>query len=170
VSAPGNGRVCVYRFDPDSRLEGALAGALERIDRSTNGHVHDALLVACERGSGETVAIDLTTAYADGSVAAMLDFRLDPRRRRTLTARTLSSRRPGFPRGAVEAVGATLEPGTAVLAVLFEGDVAPVLDEAVARSGGRRVADDPVDISHAPRLHERLLAVVSAVHAGPGAI
>ena len=50
-----------------------------------------------------------------------------------------------MPRPLIEAVAAATESGAATLAVLQTGPSTTVLEDAVARSGGRLIADQPVD-------------------------
>ena len=126
--------------------------------------------------SGGLAAVDLASGGAGGTFASMLDFRLDPGRRQAITERTLAEHRGGVPRPLIEAIAATLEAGAAILAVLHTGVAATALDEAVARSHGRLIANDPVDaraladaepaaasrppaplVSRLPRVRNRLL-------------
>jgi hypothetical protein len=53
----------------------------------------------------------------------------------------------------VEAIGAALEPGGAILAVLVAGGIPTVLQDAVPRSGGRLLSDQRV---HAVTLEDFL--------------
>ncbi len=75
----------------------------------------------------------------------MLDFRLDPGRREAITKRTLAEHRGGVPRTLSEATAATLEAGSAILAVLHVGGTPTALDDAVARAHGRLIANNQVD-------------------------
>lgn len=155
-SPAGRARLYMYRFGPDARFEGGLVGALERMGRDDGPRVLDALFVARDRAGGELQAIDLGTALADGSIAALLDFRLDPGRRRAATKRTLAAHAGGVPPAVVEAIGRALEPGGAILAVLIAGRTAGALAEAVSRSGGQVVADEPVEARGLAELGEHL--------------
>lgn len=155
-SPAGRARLCMYRFGPDARFEGGLVGALERMGPDDGPRVLDALFVALDPAGGELQAIDLGTALADGSIAALLDFRLDPRGRRAATQRTLAAHAGGVPPSVVDAIAAALEPGDAILAVLIAGGTAGALDEAVSRTGGRMVADEPVEARGLADLAEEL--------------
>ena len=128
-------RLRVYAFGADAEFGGMLVGALERIDGT---QLLDALFVLREAGSGEVQAIDRATGLGDGSVAAMLDFRLEPARRPAATEKTMAAGAD-----AVEAIAGALTEGGAVLAVVVAGDCPPELDEAVARSGGTLIGDEP---------------------------
>jgi hypothetical protein len=118
----------------------------------------DALFVARDPESGEVAAVDLAGAGAGGSLASMLDFRLDAGRRQAITERTLAEHRGGVPRALIEAIAAALEPGAALAAILHSGRAPAVLDDAVARSGGRLVADDAVDARALADVGPQLLA------------
>ena len=61
-------------------------------------------------------------------------------------------------------MGAALEAGGAILAVLSTGATATVLADAVARSGGRLITDEPVDARALAQVGPRLRAAVSAPH------
>jgi hypothetical protein len=153
----------VYRFDPGAVFEGGLLAALERMQLGEDWRLLDVLFVTRDATSGELEAVDLGTGGADATLASLLDFRLDPGRRRALTERTLGEHPGGVPRPLIEAIGATLEPGAAIFAVLHAGTSGAVLEDAVARSGGRRIADEPAD--HASSLAgvgQRLRAAMSS--------
>jgi hypothetical protein len=136
-------RLRVYRFEPGATFEGGLVAAVERMQVLGQTRVIDALFVLREPESGALQAVDLGSATVDTSFASLLDFRLDPGRRAALTERTLAEHRGGVPRPLIESVAGTIGRGGAVLAVLHTGPAADVLDEAVARCGGRSVADEP---------------------------
>ena len=150
----------VYRFDPGAVFEGGLVGAIERMKLASDTKLLDALFVTNDAASGELAAVDLASGGADGTFASMLDFRLDPGRRGAITERTLAEH-GGVLRPLIEAVAATLEAGAAIFAVLHTG--APtVLDDAVARSHGRLIADDPVDAQTLAQAGPQLLAAVGS--------
>ena len=149
-------RLRAYRFPPTASFEGRLAGALERMLLIAGAGLRDALFVMRDAATGEPLAIDLATAHAGGTAAAMLDFRLDERRRRDVTSATLA--RGGVDRALVAEVAAALEPGAAVLAVLMSAGPAPALEDAVARSGGRLVLDGPAGAARIAELDPGVLA------------
>jgi hypothetical protein len=149
VSRPSGYRLRVYRFPAGANYEGRLAGALERALLAVEDDVRDALFVMRDADAGEPVAIDMRTASAGGTLASMLDFRLDERRRRALTEATLAPGAGRVDRAVVEEVAAALEPGGALVAVVAGGRPAGALEDAVARTGGRLVADEP---AHAGRI------------------
>ena len=136
----GTARLHVYRFPPGASFEGGLVGAAER----GGTEILDALFVMRDPDGGVPQAIDLASARGDGTIVALLDFRLDPRRRQAITRRTLAPHPGAVPSTVVEAVADSLEPGGALLAILF-ADVAPAaLEDAVSRIGGRVLIDQPV--------------------------
>lgn len=151
----------VYGFGPGADFGGYLVGALERLD---DGQLLDALFVARDAGTEELAAIDLVTGHRDGTIARLLDFRLDPRGRRSATRRTLAAGRRGEPTVA-EVVGDSVAPGCAVFAVtLAGGGVDAVLDEATTRAGGRLLDDSP---AQEPRLSAMGPRICAAVERSP---
>jgi len=154
----------VYRFDPGAAFEGGLLGAIERMQLGGDAKLLDALFVGRDAATGALDAVDLATGGGDATFASLLDFRLEPRRRRSITERTLAEHPGGVPRPEIEAMGAALEAGGAILVVLSTGATATVLADAVARSGGRLIADEPVDARALAQVGPRLRAAVSAPH------
>ncbi|HEX3317155.1 MAG TPA: hypothetical protein VHR88_03995 [Solirubrobacteraceae bacterium] len=155
-------RLRVYRFDPGFVMEGGLVAAAERMQLLGQSKLVDALFVGREPADGALQAVDLGSASADTSFASLLDFRLDPQRRRALTERTLADHPGSLPGTVIEELGAALEPGCALLAVLHTGPDPAVLDEAVTRAGGRRVADEPTDAAALSELGPRLREAAGA--------
>lgn len=150
----------VYRFDPGAVFEGNLLSAIERIQIGSGARIVDAIFLRREAETAALEAIDLGALGADATLASLLDFRLDPGRRRALSERTLSEPPGGLPRRLIEALAETLEEGAAILAVLQAGSAADVLEDAVARCGGRPLADEPVDARALARLAPQLRAAV----------
>ena len=120
----------------------------------------DVLFVRRDAASGALEAVDLGVRGADAALVSLLDFRLDPARRRALTERTLSEHPGGVQRPLIEALAATLEEGAAILAVIHSGAGAEVLEDAVARCGGRTIAGEPVDARELAQLAAQLRAAV----------
>jgi len=156
------GHLRVYRFDPSAAFEGGVIAAIERMQLVGDTKLIDALFVGRDPETGALRAVDLASARAEGSFASLLDFRLDPGKRPAATERTLAEHPGGVPATLIEAIAATLDPGDAVLAVLFTGPAATVLEEAVARSGGRLVADEPSDARALAQLGARLPAALGS--------
>lgn len=153
----------VYRFDPGAVFEGGLLAALERMQLGQDWKLLDVLFLIRDATSGEFEAVDRATGGGDATLASLLDFRLDPGRRRAVTERTLAEHPGGVPRPLIEAIAATLEPGAAIFAVLHAGGAATVLEDAVARCGGRRIADEPADnAATLAEVGQRLSTAVSA--------
>jgi hypothetical protein len=128
----------------------------------TDTKLLDALFVTQDQASGGMAAVDLASGRAGGTFASMLDFRLDTGRRQAITERTLAEHRGGVPRPLIEATAATLEAGAAILAVLHTGNTPSVLDDAVERSHGRLIADDPVDAQTLADAGPQLLAAAGS--------
>jgi hypothetical protein len=160
MSKPAHLRV--YRFDPGAVFEGGLVGAIERMKLGLDTKLLDALFVTDDPASGGLAAVDLASGGGGGTFASMLDFRLDAGRRQAVTERTLAEHRGGVPRPLIEAVAANLEAGAAIFAVLHAGGAATALDEAVSRSHGRLIADDPVDARALADAGPQLLAAVGS--------
>jgi hypothetical protein len=140
MSAPA--RLRIYRFGSDSAFEGGVAGAVERLEAGADVELLDALFVARDAAAGELQAVDLATARADGTLASLLDFRLDLGRRRAMTRRTLAS--AAVPSAVLTAIVTGLEPGDALLVLLFARSPPGELADTLTRAGGRLVADHPV--------------------------
>jgi hypothetical protein len=155
-------RLRVYRFEPGAVFEGGLVGAVERMMLSGEAKLLDALFVTLDASSGELAAVDLASGGADGTFASLLDFRTDAGRRRAVTERTLAEHRGGVPRPLIEDVAATLEPGAAIFAVLHSGEAPAALDDAVARSHGRLIADRPVDADALAQIEPPLRAAAAS--------
>ena len=152
----------VYRFEPGAVFEGGLVGAVERMQLGHGTELLDGLFVGRDAASAGFDAVDLAVGGRGGTFAALLDFRLEPGRRRAITERTLAEHAGGIPRPDIEAIAAALEAGAAVLAVLSTGESAVALEEAVARCGGRLVADEPVEARALAQVGPRLRAAAGA--------
>jgi hypothetical protein len=163
----GPAQLRVYRFEPGAVFEGGLLGAIERMQLGGDAQLLDALFVRRDAPSGAFDAIDLATGGAGATFASLLDFRLAPGRRHAITERTLAEHPRGVPRPLIEAIAATLPAGAALFAVLDTGGTATVLEDAVARCGGRVLADEPVDARALAQAGSRLRAVVGSP--APGA-
>jgi hypothetical protein len=147
-------QLLAFSFGSDSRFEGQLVGALERIESGGALRVLDGLFVAREAESGELSAISLSDSAPSRMVSRILGFRLDARERANATRRALAG-----PAGdAVRALGETLAPGTAIAAVLIEHAWAAALSDAVARVGGAELVSEFVAESEMIELTQRLLA------------
>ena len=149
----------VYRFEAGAVFEGGLLGAIERMQLDHGTELLDALFVGRDALGSGFEAVDLAVGGRGGTFASLLDFRLEPRRRRAITERTLAEHPGGVPRSDIELIGAALEAGTALLAVLSTGGTAVELEEAVARCGGRVIADEPVGARALAEAGPRLRAV-----------
>jgi hypothetical protein len=160
VSEPGHLRV--YRFESGAVFEGGLVGAIERMQLADDAEVLDALFVRRDAASGALEAVDLAAGRVGGTFASLLDFRLEPQRRRAITERTLAEHPGGVPRALIEAIAATLDAGVAIFALLHTGRGATVVDDAAARCGGRLIADEPVDARALAQVDARLRAAVAS--------
>jgi hypothetical protein len=152
----------VYAFAPGAVFEGGLLGAFERMELGGEAQLLDALFIRRDAAGDTFEAVDLAAAGADGTFASLLDFRLEPRRRRGITERTLAEHPGGVPRPLIEAIAAALEADAAILATLQTGPTAPVLEEAVARCGGWLIADEPVDARALAQVGPRLRLAVGS--------
>jgi hypothetical protein len=155
----------VYRFGSTAKFEGGLVAAIERLELAREGKLLDALFVRRDAASGELDAMDLSLGGVGRTFASLLDFRLDADRRHALTERTLTERRGGVPRSLIESIAGTLEAGDAIFAVLQAGPAATVLEDAVARCGGQRIADEPFDARSLAEADRPLRAAVGAASA-----
>jgi hypothetical protein len=146
-------QLVLYRFPSDAEFEGGLVGALERLESGGALRILDVLFVHRPTESGHLDAIDLHSAGGGGLVAAILDFRLDEGARRRATERTVSAHPELVPE-----LGAALDPGAAVAAVLVDHIWNDALQDAAARTGGTLLANDFVDAAELRELRAELLA------------
>lgn len=153
-------QLLVYGFGPGAAFEGRLVGALERIESGGALRILEALFVANDPETGELVVVDLQ-GDSGGIVAPLLDFRLEPSKRRRATERALGSDR-GVPGEQLREIGKALEPGTAMVAVLVEHKWASALEDAVSRTGGTPLANSFVDSTELAELAPDLLAAARA--------
>lgn len=152
-------QLLAFRFGSDSKFEGQLGGALERLESGGAMRVCDALFVGREPGSGEITAVVLHGG-SGGVISQLLDFRLDAGQRRSATERALA----GDAGAAVRALADTLGPGNAFAAVLVEHVWADALEEAVARTGGTSAAAEFVEAEALSDITERLLVAAGAAN------
>lgn len=154
----GSRQLLAYRFGSDSRFEGQLVGALERIESGGSMRVLDALFVARAPATGELTAVSLTADGSAGIIGRLLDFRLSSGGRAATTQQALDG-----PAGdTVRALGGMLKPGNAVAAVLVEHVWANTLGEAVARIGGTEAVSEMVDAGDLAEISERLRTAAAA--------
>jgi hypothetical protein len=156
----GSKQLLAFKFGSDSRFEGQLVGALERMESGGTIRVLDGLFVAREPESGELNAISLSDSPPSRRVSRILGFRLDPSERKTATQRALA----GAAGEAVRSVAAVMPPGTAIAAVLVEHAWAAVLTDAVARVGGTEVLSEFVDASSVSELAASLVSAAEQGH------
>ena len=167
MSAPAAYRLRAYRFPAGADFAGQLAGALERMLLLRGGDLCDALFVQRDAGTGEPAAVDLRTASAGGTLAALLDFRLDDGRRRAVTDATLASGAGRLDRAVVDELAAALEPDGALLAVIVADRPVPALEDAVERTGGRLGLDEPAWAGRIAEVGPEALARVTRALANP---
>ena len=135
-------------------------GILERVESGGALRILEALFVGREAGTGELVAVDLRGSRAGGIVAPLLDFRLDPAKRRRSTEKALSDT-GGLSADKLRELGAALDPGEALVAVLVEHAWARSLEDAVSRTGGTPLASEFVEADSLANLGPNLLAALA---------
>lgn len=153
-------RLLVYRFPPGVEFDGRLLGLLQRVDEGGPLRIVDLLFVARDLTSGEPLALSGRGGGSGNLVAGLAGFRLDAAERARATAR--ARRTYGEP-DLVRRLAGALPPGGAVAALLVESAWADGVGEAVARSGGSLLVDEPVPASRLDALEglaPRLVAVV----------
>jgi hypothetical protein len=151
VPLPPN-QVLLYGFAPGADFEGQLVGALERIQSGGSLRILDVLFAMRDAETGEFVAVDLRGG--GGMVGSLLEFRLDPAKRRQATERALGSDAGGE---ALRELETALAPGAAMAAVLVEHVWARALEDAVSRTGGTPLASEFVDATTLAELAADLL-------------
>ena len=137
-------QLLAFEFSADAAFQGQLVGALERLESGGALRILDAAFVAADATTGELVAFALEGGTG-GLTSKLLDFRLDPAARRRATERALADDESGGVAQLLRDLGTTLEPGTALAAVLVEHVWARALGDAVSRLGGRPLVSEFVD-------------------------
>jgi hypothetical protein len=148
-------QLLVYGFGPDADFEGRLLGALERLESGGTLRILDTLFLRSDAATGELSAFGKRGGGVGRIVEPLLEFRLDPAARRRATRRALGDE-------AVEQLAGTLQPGSAIAAVLVEHVWAGALEDAVSRTGGAPLASEFSDATAlAPELLARFLPNVT---------
>ncbi len=154
-------QLLVYGFGPGANFEGRLVGMLERVEGGGALRILEALFLASDADTAELIAVDLRGSRAGGIVAPLLDFRLDPAKRRRATEAALGES-SGLPAQTLRELGAGLKPGHALIAMLVEHAWARSLEDAVARTGGRPLASEFVEAGSLADLADHLQAAARA--------
>jgi hypothetical protein len=131
-------QLLVYGFGPDADFEGRLLGALERLESGGTLRVLDTLFLHSDAETGELSVFEARGDGAGRIVMPLLEFRLDPAARRRATRKALRDE-------AIEQLAGTVQPGSAIAAVLVEHVWAGALEDAVSRTGGTPLASEFVD-------------------------
>jgi hypothetical protein len=152
-------QLLTYEFSTDSRFEGQLVGVLERVESGGALRILDALFVAREPDTGELVVVSSSADDSAGMVGRLLSFRLEKHTRRATTKRVLEGPAGDVARG----VGANLEPGAAVAAILVEHTWMRALTDAVGRMGGTPQVQEFVEEGEIAKLTSRLASKADAV-------
>jgi hypothetical protein len=149
-------QLLAFGFDAGAAFEGQLVGALERLESGGALRILHVLFVAADEATGELLAIDLEGGTG-GMTAKLLDFRLDPAARRRAAERALDDDASGGMAEVLRDLGGSLQPGSALAAVLVEHIWSHTLDDAVSRVGGRPLANKYVEASSLSELGDDLL-------------
>ncbi len=152
-------QLIVFEFSAGASFQGDLGGALERAESGGAMRVLEALFLQRDTETDEIVVVDLRGDGAGGLIGPLLDFRLDPQARRRATERALADGAPGMSGEVLERLGSALSPGAAIAAVLVEHEWEATLEDAVVRTGGRRLVSEFVDASGLGEFVPLLLAV-----------
>ncbi len=152
-------QLLAFGFDADAAFEGQLVGALERLESGGSLRILDVLFVAADETTGDLIAVDLQGG-SGGLTAKLLDFRLDPAARRRAAARALDDDAGDGMAAVLRELGASLQPGAAVAAVLVEHVWSRALDDAVSRVGGTTLASEFVDASKLSEVADDLVHLV----------
>ncbi len=145
-------QLLAFRFGSDSRFEGQLVGALERVESGGAIRVLDALFIAREPETGELTAFSMGGKRSGALTSQMLDFRLDQGARAAATKRALE----GEDGEAVKSLADGLQPGEAVAAVIVEHVWSGALADAVSRVGGTGVVSEIVQATRVTEVADRL--------------
>lgn len=156
-------QLLVYGFAPGAQFEGRLAGAIERVESGGKLRVLDVLFVMRDAETGELVAMEKQGRGEGSLVSPLLGFRLDEGERRRVSEKALRADAAGGP---LHRLAETLEPGAAVAAVLVQHLWQRVFDDAVERSGGKRLAAEFVDADALAELTADMVAAAEHDDAG----
>jgi hypothetical protein len=159
-------QLLAFRFAAGAAFQGQLVGAIERAESGGALRIRDVLFVGRDPESGDLVAVAAHGKGQGSLVSALLGFRLDPAERRRATERTLRAYEGGGEPNALRRLGATLEPGEAIAALLVEHVWRRAVDDAVERTGGGALMSAFVDGADIAELASELAA--AAERAGPG--
>ena len=151
-------QLLLYAFGPDANFEGALVGALERLESGGALRILDALFVQRHTDDDEIDVVSVKGDGAGGIAMPLVEFRLDAGARRRATEKALRGRPGGIPPELLRELGAGLEPGAALAAVLIDHAWRRALEEGVERSGGTPRASEFVDATKLAELAPTLLA------------
>src|SRR4051794_34092693 len=138
-------QLLLYAFGPDANFEGQLVGALERLESGGALKILDALFVVRHADDDEIDVVSLKGDGAGGIAAPLIEFRLDAGARRRATEKALRGRPGGIPPKMLKELGAGLEPGAALAAVLIDHAWRRALEDGVGRSGGTARVSEFVD-------------------------
>jgi hypothetical protein len=138
----GSVQLLVYEFAADASFEGQLGGALGRIESGGTLRVLEVLFIQRAADSGELVVIDVHGDGAGSLIAPVLDFRLDATARRRATERALAAGASGLDPETIQSLGASLERGAAIAALLVEHAWAQALADAAERTSGSLLVNE----------------------------
>ena len=159
MSSAGPTQLLVFGFDEGAEgLEGRIGGALERAESGGAIRILRLFFAGRDASTGEFEVTDLH-GETGGVLSSLLSFRLDPRRRRETSAKTLErdSGERGLPAALLSELEGSLEPGTAIVAVLVEHKWHAELADAAARGGGRALGDETAGPGEDPDFAGHLL-------------
>ncbi len=158
MEAPPPVQLLLYDFGPDADFQGQMVGALQRLESGGALKILDALFVHRHPDSDELDIVSLKGDGAGGITAPLLEFRLDEGARRRTTEKALRGRPGGMPPELLKEVGASLEPGCAIAAVLVDHAWRRALEDAVGRSNGVPLVSEFVDVTKLSELAPALLS------------
>ena len=130
-------QMLVFRFGPETSFEGALLGAVERMETGMDLRILEFMFL---RRDPETGELDfLRSDGSSGLASAVLEFRLEPASRRKTSETALAQN------AAVAEFGQILEQGEAIVALLVQHRWVETLADAVTRMGGDTAAIEFVE-------------------------
>ena len=158
MQAPPPVQLLLYGFTADADFEGLLVGALERLESGGALKILDALFVHRHSDTGEIDIVNLKGDGAGGIAGPLIEFRIDASARRRATEKALRGRPDGIPPDMLRELGASLEPGGAIAAVLVDHAWRRALEDAVGRTKGTPLVSEFVDVTRLAELGPELLA------------
>jgi hypothetical protein len=146
-------QLLLVRFAPGAEFEGAILGAIERLEAGTSLRLVDAWFVRKDADSGELEVIAATDDSAGRLATAVTEFRLETSTRKERSAAAIEANPE------IAQLADQLEPGAALGALLLEHRWLGAFADAFDRTRGESVRSE---FTNAGSLRELLPQLLEA--------